>query len=151
MKQTTTLILLAILITGFGFSQTENPPPAVAQTEGEAKVNTSAASDEDEIVDFPDKEAEFKGKEKGLSNYINSKVRYPEEAIRKNISGKVYLSFVIEKNGAVSNVKIEKSAHPLLDKEAKRLVQNMPKWKPGKLKFRKVRTRCRLPIVFTLH
>lgn len=149
MKHAFLTFALTFFVTFFGFSQTENPPPVVQVEKDESNDEKSKLA-EDEVVDFPDKEARFRGRKDGLSRYINSNVKYPEQAIDRNISGKVYLSFIIEKNGEVSTVKIEKSVHPVLDKEALRLVQNMPKWKPAKVGFRKVRSRCRLPIVFTL-
>ncbi len=122
-------------------AQNPTPPPPPA-----AKPSTT----DSDIVDFPDKDAQFRGKTKGLQRYISSTVKYPEEAIEKNLSGKVYLSFIVEIDGSVSNITVEKGVHPLLDSEAVRVIRQMPKWKPGKLGSTKVRTRCRIPIVFTL-
>ena len=64
--------------------------------------------------------------------------------------GRVYLSFVVEKDGGISNVKVERGVSKDLDREAKRIVRAMPKWEAGEVGGKKVRTRCSLPIVFTL-
>ena len=104
-----------------------------------------------DIVDFPDKEAAFKGGAEGLQRYISKNVRYPEIAIEMNQTGRVFLSFVVEKNGTITNVIVEKSCgHKSLDLEADRVIRKMPKWKPAKKDRKKVRSRCRLPIVFIL-
>lgn len=101
------------------------------------------------LVYYPDVEAEFPGGSRGLQRYINSNVLYPAKAIDKNVQGKVYLSFVVEADGSISNIRVLKG-HRLLKKESIRVVKNMPAWKPGEYKRKKVRTRCRLPIVYTL-
>ncbi len=103
-----------------------------------------------EIIDFPDVEAEFPGGAAELQRWIASNVEYPETSIDMEEQGKVYLSFVVETDGSISGIKVEKGVSTDLDREAKRVVRNMPKWKPGEAGGKKVRTRCRLPIVFTL-
>lgn len=103
-----------------------------------------------EIIDFPDVEAEFPGGIVEMTKWINSNVQYPEVSIQMEEQGKVYLSFVVETDGSISGIKVEKSVSTELDREAKRLVRNMPAWTPGESSGKKVRTRCRLPIVFTL-
>ena len=65
--------------------------------------------------------------------------------------GKVYLSFVVGSDGSISQVKVERGVSKDLDREAKRVVRSMPKWVPGEAGGKKVATRCRLPIVFTLN
>ncbi len=117
------------------------PPPPV-----EMRVVHERSS----IIDFPDVEASFKGGSKAFQNYMVKNIRYPQLCIDQRIQGRVFISFVVEKNGAISNVIVDKGAHPLLNEEAIRLVKGMPKWKPGKANGKKVRTRCRLPINFIL-
>lgn len=103
-----------------------------------------------EIIDFPDVEAGFPGGAGELIKWINSNVVYPETAIEMEDQGRVYLSFVVEADGSISNIKVERGVTKELDREAKRLARKMPKWTPGEAAGKKVRTRCRLPIVFTL-
>lgn len=86
-----------------------------------------------------------------LKYFIQDNIQYPQEAIEKNIQGRVYVKFVIEKDGTVSYAKIDKSVDPLLDKEALRVVRAMPKWEPANSKGKLVRSVNRLPINFTLN
>ncbi len=105
---------------------------------------------EAEIVDFPDVEATFPGGAAEMQRWINSNVQYPQTSIEMNEQGRVYLSFVVEPDGSITNVTVERGVSGDLDKEAKRVVRSMPKWTPGEAAGKKVRTRCRLPIIFTL-
>ena len=105
---------------------------------------------EEEIIEFPDVEAEFIGGAQALMKYIQTNIQYPPTSIEMNEQGKVYLSFVVEPDGSISNVVVERGVSPDLDKEAKRVVRSMPNWKPGESKAKKSRTRCRLPINFQL-
>jgi len=76
--------------------------------------------------------------------------KYPKEAIEANITGKVFVQFVIEKDGSITNAKIARSASTLLDAEALRIVNNMPQWIPGKQRGKAVRVAYTLPISFSL-
>ncbi len=103
-----------------------------------------------EPVDYPDVEAEFPGGAAEMQLWIASNVEYPETSIDIEEQGRVYLSFVVEADGKITNVEVVKSVSKDLDREAKRVIRNMPNWTPGELDGRRVRTRCRLPIIFTL-
>ncbi|MBL1278723.1 MAG: energy transducer TonB [Fluviicola sp.] len=122
----------------------ETPPPVAVAPVEEVVV-------EDEIIDFPDVEAGFPGGAAAMQKWIADNVKYPQTAIEMNEQGRVYLSFVVEPNGSISNIKIERGVSADLDREAKRLLRKMPKWNAGEAKGRKARTRCRLPINFTLN
>ncbi len=127
----------------------EEPPPAVtppAPPPPVAKVEVVAAP----IVDFPDVEAGFPGGPAAMMKWINDNIKYPQTSIEMNEQGRVFLSFVVETNGSISNVKIERGVSIDLDKEAKRVIKKMPKWVPGESAGRAVRARCRLPINFQL-
>ena len=82
--------------------------------------------------------------------YLSSNIKYPEEAKEKGISGRVFIQFVIEKDGSVSNVKVMKGIGGGCDEEAVRVVKAMPKWKPGKQKGKPVRVNYILPVSFKL-
>lgn len=99
------------------------------------------------LVYYPDVEAEFPGGALALQNYINSNVTYPEKAIIKNVEGRVTISFVVETDGSISNIKVL-TGHRLLNRESIRVIRNMPTWSPGEANHVPVRTRCRLPIVY---
>lgn len=96
-------------------------------------------------------DSSFVGGTPQLQYFIQNNIQYPQDAIEQNIQGKVYVKFVVEKDGTVSYVKIDKGVDPLLDKEALRVIRSMPKWKPAYSKGRPVRSVNRLPISFTLN
>mgnify|MGYP001079732298 CR=1 FL=1 len=104
-----------------------------------------------EIIDFPDVEARFPGGAAALQNWISNNVEYPETSIIMEDQGRVTLSFVVEPNGAITNIEIIKKVTKELDREAKRVTRKMPNWIPGEVQGKKVRTRCSLPVVFTLY
>lgn len=103
------------------------------------------------VVDFPDVEAQFPGGAVAMMKWINDNVKYPQTSIEMNEQGRVFLSFVVEADGSISNVKVERGISPDLDREAKRIIRSMPNWTPGESAGRVVRARCRLPINFQLH
>lgn len=83
--------------------------------------------------------------------WVQSRTVYPLEAVENNISGKVMVTFIVEKDGSVSNVSIVKSVHTLLDNEAIRVVTSSPKWKSGRQRGHAVRVRYTMPIIFQLN
>jgi len=85
-----------------------------------------------------------------ITKWISKHVHYPTLAVENGISGKVYVKFVIERDGSVSNAKIIRGVESTLDKEALRVVNLMPKWKPGKQRGKPVRVAFTLPINFQL-
>ena len=85
-----------------------------------------------------------------MASYLQTNVTYPESAMKNNEIGKVFVSFVVEKDGSIQNVKVEKGVSSILDEEAMRVVRNMPKWTPAMKDGKKVRTSLTLPIVFHL-
>ena len=82
--------------------------------------------------------------------WINKNVKYPVIAQENGIQGKVFVQFVIEKDGSITNVKVLRGVDASLDKEAVRVVQSMPKWKPGKQRGKPVRVSYNVPINFRL-
>lgn len=117
---------------------------------GDSKFVFTPISFKEELVDFPTIEAAYVGGYVAMQTYIQKKLIYPQTAIELGLQGKVYVEFTIEKNGDISDVKIARGVHEILDKEAVRLIKGMPQWIPGELKAKKVRTRVRLPIVFEI-
>lgn len=105
---------------------------------------------------FPDPKAMMEHKMSPLQDaialmeFIQNNIQYPEEAIKNNESGRVIVSFVIEKDGSTTNGKVVRSVSPSLDKEALRIIDFMPSWNPGKQKGVPVRVKYTLPIDFKL-
>lgn len=82
--------------------------------------------------------------------YVNKNIKYPSSARRMGIEGKVFLLFIIDTDGSITNVEVIKGIHPDCDAEAVRVVGSAPKWKPGMQRGRAVKVRMRLPITFKL-
>ena len=85
-----------------------------------------------------------------LEKWVYQYVRYPEEAVRDGVQGRVMVDFIVEKDGKVSNVKVSKGVSEELDAEAVKVISASPKWKPGRLKGEKVRTAMTIPVEFRL-
>ena len=108
------------------------------------------------VFEFPevDKPPMYKGKEpaKAFGEFVTQNIKYPPEAEKKGITGHVIVSFIIEKNGSVSNVKILRGVDPLLDAEALRVTEKLSqtKWTPGIKDGKKVRVILNHPISFRL-
>ncbi|MBN4077527.1 energy transducer TonB [bacterium AH-315-C20] len=100
------------------------------------------------IYDYPEIMPQFPGGADALDQFIKINAKTPVEAKRQGIKGKVYVQFVIEKDGKVAEVDIRMGKHDLLNQEALRVVKMMPDWKPGTNKGKKVRVRYTLPITF---
>lgn len=103
-----------------------------------------------EIVQNPEQPAEFPGGTAGLMRFLSNNLSYPAAALENDIQGKVYVQFVIEKDGSVSSPIITKSVDEYLDREALRVVKCMPRWRPGKKNGESVRTYFSLPVTFRL-
>ena len=106
--------------------------------------------DDTEIFTIVEEPAEFPGGDAALLRYISSNIKYPAIAQENGITGRVNIRFVVEPTGDVSNVTVVRGVDPSLDREAVRVVQSLPKFKPGKQRNRAVRVYYSVPITFTL-
>jgi len=106
--------------------------------------------DENTIFISPEEPAEFPGGEAALLKWIGENMVYPTIASENNISGRVYCQFVVEPDGSVSNVEITRGSNQYLDKEAVRVLNKLPKFKPGKQRGKAVRVRYSVPVRFEL-
>ena len=93
---------------------------------------------------------EFPGGVEAMYKYLAQNIKYPQLARENNITGKVYVEFVVEKDGSVSNVKVLRDIGGGCGQEAVRVVKSMPKWSPGKQRGKAVRVQYRLPVNFNL-
>ena len=92
----------------------------------------------------------FPGGQGAMFEFIANNIQYPIVAEENGVQGRVLVSFVIKKDGSLSNVRVVKSVDPALDKEAVRLIKSMPKWSPGKEKGRFVNVKFTVPVTFRL-
>ena len=115
---------------------------------------TSAMAQSDDVDDavfvVVEKSPEFPGGNDSLYAFIGRNIKYPEAAKKNKIEGRVFVTFVIEKDGQVSNAKLLRDIGGGCGEEALRVVNSMPKWKPGTQRGNPVRVQFNLPIMFQL-
>ncbi len=93
---------------------------------------------------------EYQGGMAKLYSFLNSNIKYPVMAKESGIQGKVYITFVVERDGSITDVRVLRGIGGGCDEEAVRVVSSMPKWKPGKQRGKPVRVQYNLPVRFTL-
>ena len=127
--------------------------PALETVVSETEIADPLPPGKDKIYDLDkcDIKPEFPGGEGALLQFLAKSIKYPVEAQRLGKQGTVNISFVIEKDGMITNAKIVQSLYPSLDKEALRVINSMPKWTPGKLKDGTVvRVQYAVPLTYRL-
>lgn len=119
--------------------------------------NFVAPNDDDEVViveqeifTIVEEQPSFPGGEASLMEYLRNNIKYPQLAKESNIQGTVFVTFVVEPNGSISNTKVLRGIGGGCDEEAIRVVKNMPSWQPGKQRGKPVRVQFNLPIRFIL-
>lgn len=118
---------------------------------GKTSDTESLSNEDTNVYAIVEKLPEFQGGERGLSKFLSENIKYPAQAAKDNKQGKVLTSFIVEKDGSLSQIKIARSVHPHLDNEAIRIVKLMPKWIPGMQRGKPVRVSFILPINFVLN
>ena len=134
-------------------STTEAISGPVAQFSGPVAtgpVVTEEASDEGEIFQVVEQMPEFPGGMQALMAYLSKNIKYPSVAQDNGIQGRVFISFVVNKDGSIVDPEVIKSVDAALDKEAMRVVKAMPKWNPGKQRGKPVRVKYTVPVLFRL-
>ena len=106
--------------------------------------------EENKVFDVVEQMPSYPGGNGALMQYLSSHIKYPVIAEENGIQGRVICTFVVERDGSITDVRIAKSVDPSLDKEAMRVVSSMPKWIPGKQNGSAVRVKYTLPVTFRL-
>ena len=114
-------------------------------------VDEEEVEEEEEVFLVVEEDPDFPGGLGALSQFIADNIKYPELAKQNNITGRVFVSFVVEKDGSVGQVKVLRDIGGGCGAEAVRVVKSMPKWKPGKQRGKPVRTQFNLPVNFELN
>ena len=104
----------------------------------------------EQIFDVVEEQASFPGGLQAMMEFLGKNTKYPEMARENGIQGRVYIQFVVYKDGSIKDVKVMKGRHATLDKEAVRVVKSMPKWVPGKQRGKSVNSRFTLPVKFKI-
>lgn len=132
-------------------SQTEDAKEeVVAPVSPEAKEAPADSTAKEEVFMVAEQMPEFPGGMKEMLKFLQENVKYPENAMRNNVQGRVIVQFVIEKDGTPTEFKVLRSVDPDLDAEALRVMKAMPKWKPGMQKGQVVRVKFTVPVSFKL-
>lgn len=105
---------------------------------------------EEQVITDVDLQASFPGGNAAMNEYIRKNIRYPQDAIEKEITGKCYLQFVVKSDGSIGNVKVIRGVYPSIDREAIRLIKGMPTWIPAQMDGKNVNSYYTLPIKFAL-
>ena len=121
--------------------ETYTPPPPPKPVEEEAT---------EEIFVVVEQQPEFPGGTGALMKFLGDNIKYPVIAQENGIQGRVITTFVVERDGSITDVQVVRGQDPSLDKEAVRVIKTMPKWKPGQQRGKPVRVRFTLPVQFRL-
>ena len=157
----TTLALQAETVNDYVYNEPQTPPQKVVkkgkkpQKAEQKKAPNGVVSvdvpEPDKAFDVVEQMPEYPGGMGELMKYLSANVKYPAEASKKGIQGRVIVQFVVEKDGSISKAKVANKVDELLHAEAIRVVEAMPKWNPGKQDGRSVRVNYTLPITFRLN
>lgn len=132
-------------------SQTEDAKEeVVAPVSSEAKEAPADSTAKEEVFMVAEQMPEFPGGMKELLKFLQDNLKYPENAMKNNVQGRVIVQFVVEKDGTLTEFKVARSVDPDLDAEALRVLQTMPKWKPGMQRGKIVRVKFTVPVSFKL-
>ncbi|MBO2009725.1 energy transducer TonB [Hymenobacter negativus] len=126
-------------------SHAQAGPNAIIAHEGLA---TSAAIKPDSVFINPEVRPQFVGGDKAFMAYLSKNIRYPQQALQRRVSGRVYVNFILSAQGKVQDAHVISGPGSGLNDEALRLVWLMPPWEPGRSNGQPVRVACTVPIAF---
>ena len=133
-----------------GQKEEYKPIPKIDETVVVGYASKQAPAEEDPVFEVVENMPEFAGGMGGLMQYLSKNIKYPVEAQKAGVQGRVIMQVIIDKNGNVTNPKVTQPVDPLLDTEAIRVTASMPKWKPGTQRGMPVNVKYTFPIVFRL-
>ncbi len=140
-----------VLTTDVSFDDDETTEDKVVEIYAPVSLQAEEEATEEEVFVIVEDMPKFKGGDiNKFREWVQKRVRYPEIAAENSIQGRVYVTFVVETSGLVSNVSVTRSVDALLDNAAKEAVEASPKWEPGMQRGRPVRVRYSIPIIFQL-
>lgn len=133
------LSLTSLLVPVAALSQQPKPMPTIQQTQVSINVYE---------FDFVDRQPQFPGGDNAMIRFINHERRYPQDAYNEGIEGRVLCSFVVNEDGSLSHISVLKGVEESLNKEAVRIISQMPPWSAGEIDNTPVPVYCILPIPF---
>ena len=111
---------------------------------------TVVAQKNQKVFDIVEQMPEYPGGQAALFEYLSKNIKYPADAEKKKVEGKVFVTFVVDTDGKITDVSLMRKVFPSLDAEAIRVISAMPNWIPGKQKGQVVRVKYTVPIIFRL-
>ena len=111
---------------------------------------TVVAQKNQKVFDIVEQMPEYPGGQAALFEYLSKNIKYPADAEKKKVEGKVFVTFVVDSDGNITDVSLLKKVFPSLDAEAIRVISAMPNWIPGRQKGQAVRVKYTVPIMFRL-
>lgn len=140
------LLFILALLPVLGFSQTDTPPTVDSVEVAEA----TEVAEEAPLPDLVETMPEYPGGDEELYKFIGKHLKYPKDALEEGIEGKVYVQFMIDKLGRVTNTKVLRGIGFGCDEEALRVIKKMPQWKPATQRGKPVPVTYTIPINFKL-
>ncbi len=122
----------------------------VLKAKEEIKAPEPPKQEENKIFTVVEQMPMFPGGDAALMQYLSSNIHYPAVAAENGVQGRVVVGFVVERDGSITDVNVMRSVDPSLDREAVRVVKNMPRWTPGKQNGSAVRVKYQVPVMFRL-
>lgn len=144
------MIVAGFVVVGYFTVEFLSADSESANIEVPEKEETTSESEDDEIYMITEVMPEFEGGNEGLQRFIAENVVYPPEAKDQNISGRVFITFVVNQEGKVENVEVLKGVHPLLDEAAIQCIKSLPDFTPGMQDDKPAKVRYNIPINFQL-
>ena len=111
---------------------------------------TVVAKKNQQVFDVVEKMPQYPGGQAALFEYLQKNVKYPADAEKKKVEGRVLVTFVVNTDGSITDIEVVRKTFPSLDAEAVRVISGMPRWKPGEQKGQKVRVKYTVPLTFRL-
>ena len=147
------LLLLSICFCAVMFAQSDGVNTTSNDTVvGDDQFTAYIDPERDEILLTPIQVMpEFPGGERAMFQYIQENLKYPKQALKKQIQGRSICQFIVEKDGSISHIQVVRSSgNKSLDRAAIRVIKTMPKWTPGRLQGKIVRTHYVIPVNFRI-
>lgn len=144
------ILPLAVVLMMTNCVQKKDAGGVSSQEETVQDEKQQKVTDNDEIFVVVEEMPQFPGGQEALMKYLSENIHYPKEAQEKGIEGRVICSFIVGKDGSITDVEVVRGVDPSLDEEAIRIIKSMPKWEPGRQRGKVVDVRFTLPIIFRL-
>ena len=139
-----------VAISSVNFDQGSDEGQEVLKQNQVVVEQVEQKEEETKIFEVVEQMPQFPGGDAALMQYLSSHIKYPVVAEENGIQGRVVCTFVVERNGSITDVRVVKSVDPSLDKEAVRVIKSMPNWIPGKQNGSAVRVKYTVPVTFRL-